>query len=81
MIENLRKESDKNAKAVDELRVNNTKLSTKNSDLAKTLSSKEQKIQDLKKALIERSETSEKDVDEIRERLKLLFEEYQEALK
>jgi vacuolar-type H+-ATPase subunit I/STV1 len=81
LIENLRKDSDKNAKAVDEFGVNNYELSTKNSDLAKTLSSKQQKIQDLERALSEQSETSGKGVDEIRERLRLLFEEYQEALK
>jgi uncharacterized protein YeeX (DUF496 family) len=55
MIENLRKDYDKNAKIVDELRVSNAELSTKNSYLAKTLSSKEQKIQDLEKALSEAS--------------------------
>jgi hypothetical protein len=53
LIENLRKDSDKTAKVVDELRVSNAELSIKNSDLAKTLSSKEQKIQDLEKALSE----------------------------
>jgi chromosome segregation ATPase len=44
MIDNLRKDFDKNAKTVDALCVSNAELSTKNSDLAKTLSSKEQKI-------------------------------------
>jgi chromosome segregation ATPase len=58
LIENLRKNSDRNAKAVDELRVSNTELSTKNSDFANTLSSKEHKIQDLEKALSERCEAS-----------------------
>jgi hypothetical protein len=53
LIENLRKDSNRNAKVVDELRASNTELSTKNSDLAKTLSNKEQKIQDLEKALSE----------------------------
>jgi vacuolar-type H+-ATPase subunit I/STV1 len=80
LTENLRKDSDKNAKAVDKLRVNNTKLSTKNFDLAKTLSAKEQKIQDLERALSDRSESS-KEVDEIKEHFKLLFEEYWEALR
>jgi ElaB/YqjD/DUF883 family membrane-anchored ribosome-binding protein len=47
----------------------------------KTLSTKEQTILDLEKALSERSETSNKDVDEIKQKLKLLFEEYMEALK
>jgi hypothetical protein len=45
------------------------------------LSSKEQNIQDLERALSEWSETSGTDVDEMRECLKLLFEEYREALK
>jgi uncharacterized protein YlxW (UPF0749 family) len=53
LIENLRKDSNRNAKVADELRASNTELSTKNSDLAKTLSNKEQKIQDLEKALSE----------------------------
>jgi chromosome segregation ATPase len=74
IIENLCNESDKNAKTVDD-------LSSKNSELAKTLSTKEQMIQDLEKALSERNETSNKDVDEIKENLTLLFEEYKEALK
>jgi uncharacterized protein YeeX (DUF496 family) len=66
MIENLRKDSDKNAKTVDELCVSNAELSTKNSELAKTLSGREQKIQDLEKALSERRKASGQDVDEIR---------------
>jgi hypothetical protein len=45
------------------------------------LSTKEQTIQDIEKALSERSESSNKDVGEIKENLKLLFEEYGEALK
>jgi ElaB/YqjD/DUF883 family membrane-anchored ribosome-binding protein len=45
------------------------------------LSTKEQTIQNLEKALSEQSETSSKDVDEIKQNLKLLFEEYREALK
>jgi chromosome segregation ATPase len=44
LIENLRKDSDRSAKAVDELRASNVELSTKNSDLAKSLSNNEQKI-------------------------------------
>jgi vacuolar-type H+-ATPase subunit I/STV1 len=76
LIEKFWKDSDKNAKVVDELRVSNTELSTKNSDLAKTLSSKGHRIQDVEKALSEQSETLGKDVEETRERLKLLFEEY-----
>jgi hypothetical protein len=50
------------------------------SDLVKTLSAKEQKIEDVERALSERSETSGRD-DEIGENLKLLFEEYREALR
>jgi predicted nucleic acid-binding Zn-ribbon protein len=68
VIENLRKEADKSTKTVDD-------LSSKNSELAKTLSMKEHMIQDLEKDLSEWNETSSKDVDEIRENLKLLFEE------
>jgi hypothetical protein len=41
----------------------------------------EQKIQDLEKALSERSEASGQDVDEIKKKLKLLFEEYRKALR
>jgi predicted nucleic acid-binding Zn-ribbon protein len=41
LIENLHKASDRSAKAVGELRASNAEISTKNSDLAKSLSSKE----------------------------------------
>jgi hypothetical protein len=44
LIENLCKDYDKSSKIAEDLRVNNA-------DLAKTLSSKEQKIQDLERAL------------------------------
>jgi predicted nuclease with TOPRIM domain len=44
LIENLRKDHDKSSKAAEDLRINNA-------DLAKTLSSKEQKIQDHEIAL------------------------------
>jgi chromosome segregation ATPase len=74
MIENLRKEADKNTKTINE-------LSSKNSELAKSLSMKEQAIQDLEKALYEHSKTSDKDVYEIKQNLTVLFEEYKEALK
>jgi ABC-type branched-subunit amino acid transport system ATPase component len=53
LIENLCQDSDKSTKIIDELRSAKTELSTRNSDLAKTLSGKEQKIQDLEKALSE----------------------------
>jgi hypothetical protein len=46
LIENIRKGYEKSSKAVEDLRVNNA-------DLAQTLSNKEQKIQDLEKALAE----------------------------
>jgi predicted nucleic acid-binding Zn-ribbon protein len=74
MIENLRQEVDNNTKTVDE-------LSSKNSELAKSLSTKEQTIQDLEKSLSEHSKTLDKDVYEIKQNLTLLFEEYKEALK
>jgi hypothetical protein len=45
------------------------------------LSSKEQKIQDLEKALADRDEASGKEVSEIKNKLKLLFEEYEKALR
>jgi siroheme synthase len=47
----------------------------------KTLSSKEQKIQDLEKALADRDETSGKEITKIKNKLKLLFEEYRKALR
>jgi Fic family protein len=70
LIENLRKNYDKSSKAAEDLRANNA-------DLAKTLSNKEQKIQDLKKALADQKETSERDIFEMLDRLRLLFEEYE----
>jgi chromosome segregation ATPase len=81
MIENLRKYADKSTKTIDELRSTNAELSTKNTKLAKTLSTKEQMILDLEKAPSERSENLNKDVNEIKQNVKLLFEEYKEALK
>jgi chromosome segregation ATPase len=69
LIENLRKDCDKSSKAAEDLRVNNA-------DLAKTLSSKEQKIQEVEKALANRREASEKEIFEIRNKLELLFKEY-----
>jgi predicted nucleic acid-binding Zn-ribbon protein len=74
LVENLRKDCDKSSKTVEDLRVNNT-------DLAKTLSSKEQKIQDLEKALADRKESSEKEISDIRNKLGLLFMEYEKALR
>jgi hypothetical protein len=74
LIENLRKGYDKSSKAVEDLHVNNA-------DLAKTLSKKEQKIQDLEKVLADQKETSERDISEILNRLRLLFGEYERSLK
>jgi predicted nucleic acid-binding Zn-ribbon protein len=73
LIENLRKNYDKSSETVEDLRVNNA-------NLAKTLSSKEQKIQDLKRALTDKREASGKSISEIISKLKLLFEEYEKSL-
>jgi hypothetical protein len=73
LIENLRKDHDKSSKTVEDLRHNNA-------DLAKTLSSKEQKIQDLERALAEQREASGKDISEIINKLHLLFKEYEKSL-
>jgi DNA anti-recombination protein RmuC len=72
LIENLR-DHDNSLKTAENLRTNN-------SDLAKSLSSKEQKIQDLERALIDQKEASERSVYEIISRLKNLFEEYERSL-
>jgi hypothetical protein len=45
------------------------------------LSSKEQKIQDLEKALVDRDEASAREVLAMKDKLKLLFEEYVKALR
>jgi ABC-type branched-subunit amino acid transport system ATPase component len=66
MIENLRRGVDKSTTTTDELRSTNVEISTKNTELAKTLSMKEQAILDLEKALTERSEILSKDVDEVK---------------
>jgi exonuclease VII large subunit len=71
---NLRKDHDKSSKAAEDLRTNNA-------DLAKTLSNKEQKIQDLEKALADQRETSERNISEILNKLRLLFGEYEKSLK
>jgi small-conductance mechanosensitive channel len=73
LIENLRKDHDKCSKAVEDLCHNNA-------DLAKTLSNKEQKIQDLERALDEQRESSGKDISEIVNKLRLLFKEYKKSL-
>jgi hypothetical protein len=74
LIENLRKDCDKSCKVAEDLRVNNT-------DHAKTLSSKEQKIQDLEKALADQEEASGREISDIRNKLELLFKEYKKALR
>jgi hypothetical protein len=55
-------------------------LLTNNADLAKSLSSKEQKIEDLERALDEQKKTSERSVSEIISRLKNLFDDYERSL-
>jgi hypothetical protein len=60
-------------KAVEDLRINNV-------DLAKSLSSKEQKIQDLERALTDQREASGRSVSETISRLKNLFEKYEKSL-
>jgi hypothetical protein len=62
------------SKAAEDLRVNNA-------DLAKTMGGKEQKIQELEKALADRDEASKKEVSETNNKLKLLFKEYEKALR
>jgi hypothetical protein len=73
LIENLRKDYDKSSKTVEDLQVNNA-------NLAKTLSSKEQKIQDLERALASQKEASEREISEIRNSLELVFREYEKSL-
>jgi chromosome segregation ATPase len=73
LIENLRKDHEKSLKTAEDLRTNNA-------DLARSLSSKEQKIQDLEKALTEQREASGKKISDIISKLKMLFEEYVRSL-
>jgi DNA anti-recombination protein RmuC len=73
LFENLRKTHDRSSKIAEDLRANNA-------DLARSLSSKDQKIQDLKKALTEQREASGKKISDIINRLKVLFEEYERCL-
>jgi hypothetical protein len=73
LIENLRKYHDKSLKTAEDLRTNNA-------DFAKSLSSKDRKIQDLERALTEQREASGKKVSDIIEKLKILFEEYERSL-
>jgi myosin heavy subunit len=73
MIENLRKDHDKSLKTTEDLRTNN-------SDLAKSLSVKDRRIQDLERALTKQKEASGKKVSDIMNKLKILFEEYEKCL-
>jgi chromosome segregation ATPase len=73
LIKNLHKDHDKSSKAAEDLRTNNA-------DLAKSLSRKEQKIQDLEKALVDQREALGKNISEINNKLKLLFKEYEKSL-
>jgi seryl-tRNA synthetase len=74
MIENLHKDHNKSLKTIEDLRANN-------SDLPKSLSAKDRRILDLEKALAEQKEASKKNVSDLLNKLKLLFEEYEKSLK
>jgi hypothetical protein len=73
LIENLCKTNDRSSKIAEDLRANNA-------DLARSLSSKDQKIQDLEKALTKQREASGRKISDIVDRLKVLFEEYERYL-
>jgi predicted RNase H-like nuclease (RuvC/YqgF family) len=73
LIENLYKDHNKSLKTAEDLRTNSA-------GLAKSLSSKERRIQDLKRALTEQREASGKNVSDIINKLKILFEEYERSL-
>jgi DNA-binding protein H-NS len=73
LIKNLCKDHDKSLKTTEDLRTNNA-------DLAKSLSSKEQKIQDLERALTDQREASGRSVSETISKLKNLFEKYEKSL-
>jgi predicted nucleic acid-binding Zn-ribbon protein len=73
LIENLRRTHDKSSKIAKDRRANNA-------DLARSLSSKEQRIQDHEKALTEQREALEKRVSSIISKLKALFGEYERSL-
>jgi hypothetical protein len=57
-----------------------TDLRTNNASLAKSLSAKDRKIQDLEKAVADQSEALKRSTSEILEKLKLLYEEYKKSL-
>jgi chromosome segregation ATPase len=73
VIENLREKHERATKIAEDLRTNNASL-------AKSLSTKDRKIQDLEKALTEQNAASKKNTSEILEKLKLLYEEYKKSL-
>jgi hypothetical protein len=73
LIENLCKTHDRSSKIAEDFRANNA-------DLARSLRSKDQKIQDLEKALTEQREASGRKISDIVERLRVLFEEYERSL-
>jgi hypothetical protein len=73
MIENLRKDYDKSLKTAENLHTNN-------SDLAKSLSVKDRRIQDLEKELTEQKGASRKNISDLLNKLMLLFEEYEKSL-
>jgi small-conductance mechanosensitive channel len=72
LIENLHENHDRSSKVVEDLRANNA-------DLARSLSAKDRKILDLEKALAEQDDASKKNISDILEMLKLLFEEYKKS--
>jgi small-conductance mechanosensitive channel len=73
VIENLREKHERATKTAEDLRINNASL-------AKSLSAKDRKIVDLEKALAEHSGASKKNISEILEKLRLLYEEYKKSL-
>jgi molecular chaperone GrpE (heat shock protein) len=73
VIENLREKHERATKIAEDFRTNNASL-------AKSLSTKDRKIQDLEKALTEQSAASKRNTSEILEKLKLLYEEYKKSL-
>jgi hypothetical protein len=73
LIENLREKYERAAKTAEGLRINNASL-------AKSLSTKDRKILELEKALAEQGEASKKNMSELLEKLKLLYEEYKKSL-
>jgi type IV secretory pathway VirJ component len=73
VIEKLRQKQERATKIAEDLRINNASL-------AKSLSTKDQKIVDLEKALAEQGEASKKSTSEILGKLKLLYAEYQKSL-